>query len=92
MGTYSCIGTYSFGTNNGITSTPSDIMTLQNNIQITNDYPALSASFPEIIYGVPKTITQMGYCFNEKEPRIFIFKSCTSDEIFHPILKPEDGR
>ena len=50
LGTYSCIGTYSFGTNNGITSTPGDIMTLQNNIQIINDYPALSASFPEIIY------------------------------------------
>ncbi len=50
-GTYSSMGTYTFGTNNATTSTRSDVMTLQNNdTQLTVDYPALNVSFPEIIY------------------------------------------
>ncbi len=50
-GTYNCIGKYTYGTNNQSTSTRAAVLTLQNNnTQLTVDYPALNASFPEIVY------------------------------------------
>jgi hypothetical protein len=34
----------------------------------------------------------MGYCFNEKEQAILIFKFCTSNEILNLTLKMDGGK
>ena len=50
-GSYTGMGKYTYGTNNASTSTRAVVITLQNNnTQMTADYPAINASFPEIIY------------------------------------------
>lgn len=50
-GTYNCMGEYRYGTNYTTVGTRNAVMTLQNsNSQLTVDYPAINASFPEIIY------------------------------------------
>jgi hypothetical protein len=55
-GTYSCMGKYTYGTNNSSSSTRSATLSLQNNnTQLTADYPALNSDFPEIIYVYQKS-------------------------------------
>ena len=50
-GTYTAQGKYTFGTDNSSTAMRDVNITLQNNnTQLTADYPALNANFPEIIY------------------------------------------
>lgn len=50
-GTYTCTGKYTYGANNSTSGTRAANLSLQNNgTQLTADYPAISSSFPEIIY------------------------------------------
>ena len=50
-GSYTGMGKYTYGTNNASTGIRAVVITLQNsNTQMTADYPAINASFPEITY------------------------------------------
>jgi len=50
-GRYNATGKFTYGTNNASSKTRAVILTLQNNnTQVTIDYPAIDADFPEIIY------------------------------------------
>jgi len=50
-GTYTAQGKYTYGTDNSSTGMRAVTLSLQNNnTQLTADYPALNADFPEIIY------------------------------------------
>ena len=50
-GSFSATGKYTYGTNSESSGTRACTMTLQNNnAQLTIDYPAINASFPEVVY------------------------------------------